>query len=30
MEELINTYMDHKSFLDNLAPKEYRDLKIQY
>lgn len=26
-EEAVNNYMDHKKFLDKLAPKEWTDLK---
>jgi hypothetical protein len=29
MEELISQYMDHKQFLDKLAPKEWHDSKFK-
>lgn len=29
MEELISQYMDHKHFLDKLAPKEWHDSKFK-
>lgn len=27
MEELISSYMDHKQFLDKLAPKDWLDTR---
>lgn len=29
MEELITAYIDHKQFLDKLAPKEWHDNKLR-